>query len=325
MGRDLYDNSPAAKAVMDRVAQMEGLGHIPDLCFNGPDELLTRTDNVQPAITAVSLMAIAAIREEFYDSIESVVPAACAGHSLGEYAAHAAAGNLSEEQVMQLVRWRGQWMNEASQPPNQSGAMAAVMGLPLEKLEKIVKKIGADKIAVANINSRVQIILSGTVEAIEEAVESAKIAGAKKCVPLNVSGAWHSPLMESAQDKMAELVNQTVSAGNVSFSTNVPLVANATGTVIANSNQMAQTLIDQITSPVRWEACVTELLQVTGFPNLPSELTGEERDEFPSWPLFVEMGPGKVLKGLLRGIDKKLTVANVEETGDLERLRELVE
>jgi len=324
MGKDLYDNSPAAKAVMDRIAQMDGLGHIPDICFNCPIELLTRTDNVQPSITTVSLMATAAIKEAFADSADLAAPSACAGHSLGEYAAHAAAGNLSEEQVMQLVRWRGFWMNEASQPPNQSGAMAAVMGLPLHKLEEIIREIGSDKIAVANINSRIQVILSGTKDAIEKAVESAKIAGAKKCVPLNVSGAWHSPLMKTAQHKMSELISRMITPENINFTMDVPLVANATGTVVASNNLMASTLIEQITSPVKWESCVTELLHVAGFPNLPSQLTDEERDELPSLPLFVEIGPGKVLKGLLRGIDKKLTVTNVEQMSDLKNLKELL-
>ena len=321
MGRDLYDHSRAAKLVLDRIAAMEGLEQIPDLCFEGPDSLLTRTDNVQPAITAISLMATAAFREAF----EGIEPVGCAGHSLGEYAAHAAAGNLSEEQVMQLVRWRGFWMNKASQPPHPSGAMVAVMGLSLEKLESIVEKIGKRQLAIANINSRNQIILSGERNAVEDATEVATQHGAKRCVKLNVSGAWHSPLMHLAHQEMAELLTTEITDDKVSVSQTTPVVANATGDIVDNPDTLRDTLIEQIISPVRWEECIRRLMQAVGYPDLPSDMTLDEYKKITSSPLFIEMGPGKVLNGLLRGIDRKLDVVNVEDMMSLQNLKKTIE
>ena len=301
MGRDLYDHSPAARAVMDAIAALEGLAGIPDLCWNGPEELLTRTDNVQPAITTVSLMALAALR----DSRPDATPAACAGHSLGEYAAHFAAGNLTLGQTMTLVHWRGFWMNEASQPPHPAGAMLAVMGLTLEQVTEAVAQVGADRLAVANLNSPGQIIISGEKSAVEEAEPVARTLGAKRCVMLKVSGAWHSPLMLPAQAKMAELLKREIAPEKTSFNPAIPVVANATADVVDSLGAMRDTLIRQITSPVRWEACVVRLLQIAG-------------SQPP--PLFIEVGPGTVLKGLLRNIDKSLEVVNVQDNSGLDSL-----
>jgi len=298
MGRDLYDHSPAARAVMDRIAALDGLSHIPNLCFNGPEELLTRTDNVQPAITAVSLMALEALRVAALDKGIDLTPVACAGHSLGEYAAHCAAGNLTLEQTMTLVRWRGVWMNETSQAPHPEGAMLAIMGLTLEQVEEVVVKAGSDRLAVANLNSPGQIIVSGEKSAIANAEKIAPSMGAKRCVILKVSGAWHSPLMRPAQAKMSELLTREITPDKVTFNPAIPVVANATANVVSSLDEMRNTLTRQITSLVRWEACISRLLQIAA-------------SEPP--PLFVEIGPGKVLKGLLRNIDKSLDIANVED------------
>jgi len=317
MGKDLYDHSSNARDVMDRIAAMDGLGSIPDLCFNGPIELLTRTDNVQPAITTVSLMALAAVNEaigqdgniEFRGRLK-----ACAGHSLGEYAAHVAAENLTESTAVKLVSWRGRWMNEAAQPPNPPGAMVAVMGLEVDMLRDIVNVIGAEIIALANINSLGQIILSGTEEAISKAEQIAQEKGAKKTVMLNVSGAWHSPLMVSAESKMKQLIANELTPENVSLDGAPFVVANVSAREVTNFEDVKHTLIRQITSPVNWVESVQRLSEI-------GEGTSFEDDTVMT-PLFVEVGPGKVLRGLMRGIDRKLEVINVGDMAGVEKLME---
>jgi len=316
MGRDLYENSVAAAQVMDRVAAMDGLKAVPELCFQGPEELLTRTDNVQPAITAVSLMALAAIHEaiEQQGNIELKSRLkACAGHSLGEYSAHVAAGNLTESTVMNLVCWRGRWMNEAAQPPNLAGAMVAVMGLEIGVLRKIISDIGHSKIAIANLNSPGQIILSGTVAAIAEAVIRSVERGAKKTVMLNVSGAWHSPLMRSAEVRMKELIDEELTADNVSMNGAPYVVANVTATEVRHHKEVKRTLIRQISSLVNWEYSVRKLCDIASGQAV---IEGEAADP----PLFVEIGPGKVLRGLMRSIDRSLEVVNVEDMAGVEKL-----
>ena len=304
MGLDLYQHSAAAKIVIDRASTMEGLGHIRKLAFEGPEELLTRTDNVQPAITTVSLMALAAIRERFSSQPEKIKPVSCAGHSLGEYSAHAAAGNLSESLALELVAWRGRWMNEAAQPPYPAGAMVAVMGLDVDRLRDIVRSIGVDRLAIANLNSPGQVILSGEKNSIDEATGRAKAAGAKLTVMLNVSGAWHSPLMAPAAMKMSRLLSDKIQPGRLSINHELPVIANVTAEPVTDENNLRETLAAQVTSPVKWEASVRRLVELAGAPD----------------PLFVEIGPGKVLKGLLRCIDRKLEVVNVENCSDIEKL-----
>jgi len=271
--------------------------------------LLTRTDNVQPAITTVSLMATAAVNESLahrgYDELKGRLKA-CAGHSLGEYAAHVAAGNLTESTVMNLVRWRGRWMNEAAQPPNPPGAMLAVMGLDVDVLRDIVSEIGTDIIALANINSLGQIILSGTEDAISQAEFNAQEMGAKKTVMLNVSGAWHSPLMIPAEAKMKELIESELTADKVSLKGNPSVVANVTAREVTDYNEVKHTLARQITSPVNWVDSVQRLSEIGGSNSIQEDTNNS--------PLFVEVGSGKVLRGLLRGIDRKYEVVNVGDT-----------
>ncbi|MBM3329653.1 MAG: ACP S-malonyltransferase [Calditrichaeota bacterium] len=316
MGRNFYTSSPAARAVLDRVAAQDQFKHLPDIIFIGPDDLLTRTDNVQPAITLVSLMALAAFREAAGQAGIAFEPVAAAGHSLGEYAAHAAAGNLSESDVLDLVRWRGYWMNEASQPPHPKGAMIAVMGLDQPALEEIADRIGRDRIAVANFNSPGQIILSGTEEAVAAAITAAQEAGARRVVPLNVSGAWHSPLMAAAQAKMAELLAAKI-ADDLPVAARPKVVANATANAVESAAELRSTLTRQITWPVRWVECVRELLRLAGEPALPSEVSDEEYTARKPWPIVIEVGPGKVLRGLLKNIDRKIVSANVEDPESL--------
>jgi len=314
MGRDLYNNSRSARDLMDQVCALPSLEHIHQVTFEGPEDLLTRTDNVQPAITTVSLMAWLAINEAVAKVGKTMKPLACAGHSLGEYAAHTAAGNLSPLDAVKLTAARGGWMNEASQPPNPSGGMVAVMGIGFEKIDEIVADSGADKVAIANINSPGQIILSGEATAIAAVSSALTVAGAKRVIPLNVSGAWHSPLMKSAQVKMAGLLGSEIVEGKVSINKEILVVANATSDVVDSTSVMKDTLAKQITSPVVWTECVRRLLTASGYPGLPSEFPGHPEP----WPIFVEIGPGKVLRGLLRSIDKGIETAGVEDSVSLE-------
>ncbi len=316
MGKDLYENSEAAKKLLNQVVSIKGLKHLRDVIFAGPEELLTRTDNVQPAITTVSTMALVAVLEAADKAGRAIKPIACAGHSLGEYAAHVAAGNLTPIQAIKLTAARGAWMNEASQPPYPKGAMIAVMGLAMEKLEEIVAGLDALSISIANINSPGQIILSGEATAIAQASEAASAAGAKRVIPLNVSGAWHSPLMKGAQEKMEVLLSAEITPEKVTMNLGIPVIANATSAVVSSIDLMKETLGRQITSPVVWTECVSNLLTSCGYPGLPSE----NNDFDKPWPIFVEVGPGKVLRGLLRSIDKGLESTGVEDTATLNAL-----
>lgn len=316
MGKNLFDESPAARKILNFAANLDGLSDLPSIIFEGPEELLTRTDNVQPAITAVSLMAWAAITERAEALGISISPAACAGHSLGEYSAHAAAGNLSIEQALKLTMARGKWMNEASQPPNPKGGMIAVMGISFEKIEEIVAMKGNGQASIANINSPGQVIISGESSTISAIGESLSTAGAKRIIPLNVSGAWHSPLMKSAREKMEVLLKSEITSEHITLHQAVPVVANASSDIVHSVEEMRGTLGSQITSPVVWTECVRRLLTTTGFPGLPNEYPNADVE----WPLFVEVGPGKVLRGLLRSIDKGLETAGVEDMASLEAL-----
>jgi len=318
MGKNLYESFTSARAVMREASSIQGLENLQQVAFEGPEELLTRTDNVQPAITAVSLMALAALKETAAAKGMPLDVRASAGHSLGEYSAHAAAGNLGIRQTLVLTKWRGEWMNQAAQPPHPKGAMLAVMGLPAEKLEGICAEIGSDKIGIANINSPGQIILSGEADAVVRAGELCSAAGAKRTIPLNVSGAWHSPLMRQAQEKMARLLSEELAIEGLKINASIPVVANASSDVVGSIGQMRDTLSLQITSPVNWIACVRRLIIAAGYPSLPSECSDEVFEAYSPWPTFVEVGPGKVLRGLLRNIDKRLATAGVEDATTLE-------
>ena len=184
--------------------------------------------------------------------------------------------------------------------------MVAVMGLEIGVLRKIISDIGHSKIAIANLNSPGQIILSGTVAAIAEAVIRSVERGAKKTVMLNVSGAWHSPLMRSAEVRMKELIDEELTADNVSMNGAPYVVANVTATEVRHHKEVKRTLIRQISSLVNWEYSVRKLCDIASGQAV---IEGEAADP----PLFVEIGPGKVLRGLMRSIDRSLEVVNVED------------
>ena len=270
MGKDVYDRSQAGKHVF--VAVSEALGRdIAKLCFESDEDTLRQTDNAQIALFTSGLATFEALTEA-----GAPPPSAAAGHSIGEYTALAAAGCLSVADAAKLVAKRGDLM--ARSGTLRKGAMAAVLGMEDEALEAVCSSISREGHAVvpANFNSPGQIVISGDESAVNEACEKIREAGAKRCIPLNVSGAFHSPLMHEAALSMGEAL------ANVAFAeSSIPVVSNVTA---QPEHDWARLLEDQLRSPVRWTASVRALRAM-----------GVET--------FVECGPGDVLTGLLRRIE----------------------
>ena len=274
MGKDLAQQFPPAKALFEKADALLGIP-LSRICFEGPQSELTRTEICQPALYVTSLAALAALQS-------AIRPAAAAGLSLGEYTALAAAGAFSFEEGLKLVRLRGQAMEEASRKAR--GTMASVLGLELEALEPVCAEAGAQ---VANINSPGQIVISGPPEAVERASLRAKERGAKRVIPLEVGGAFHSRLMEPASVRLKQAL-ETIPVRDPQY----PVVSNVTGSYHQGAAQIKDALATQLTHPVRWEQCMRTLLE-SGIRT------------------FLEVGPGSVLKGLLRKIDPQAQVWSV--------------
>lgn len=290
MGRDLADNFSVARAAFDEADRALGFS-LSDLCFNGPDEDLQLTANTQPAILTASVAAFRVLSEQ------GVKPDFVAGHSLGEYAALVAAGALSLSDAARLVRRRGEAMQEAV--PVGVGAMAAILGIDTEKVIEACVAAAQDQIcAPANFNSPSQIVIAGHREAVERAVEECKARGAKRAMMLKVSAPFHSALMTPAREKMVGPLNAT-NFNDLSF----PIVNNVDAMVVTGGAQARDALIRQIAAPVRW---------TDGVMNLFAE--GVET--------FVEVGPGKVLIGLVKAIakdaGKEVKLFNVEDQVSLQ-------
>jgi len=289
MGRKLYDASPAAHAVFEQSDAILGT-FLSRLCFEGPAEQLNDTSNTQPAIFVVSVAALRALEERGGDSAAYV-----AGHSMGEFSALAAAGALSFEDGLRLVRERGRLMKEAGE--RGPGGMAAVIGLETESLEAIcveAREQSGEYVGVANDNCPGQVVISGAFGPLERAMELARERGARKVVRLAVSIAAHSPLMGEAAAEFRAILNATTFRELV-----VPLVANATAGPLTAPDDIRDALGRQLTSPVRWAESVRWMIG-----------QGVGR--------FVEVGPGKVLTGLLRRIDRgveRLTTAQAVARG----------
>lgn len=284
MGRDLFDRLPGARALFEEANDVLG-EDLARLCFEGPEEDLRRTRNTQPAIFVHSLAAWQALGlEGAGDQI------AMAGHSLGEYSAYCAAGAFSFADGLRLVRRRGELMYQAGL--DRPGTMAAVLGLDGPRVEEILQGVEGT-VRAANLNSPGQVVISGEVEAVGRAGEALRAAGAKRFIPLEVSGAFHSPLMESAARGLAEsLATTPIQAARC------PVVANASAEPVIAPDAIRASLERQLLSPVRWEATVRHLL---GW--------GAGR--------FLEVGPGKVLTGLVRAIDRQ---AGCEPLGEAEAI-----
>ena len=285
MGRELADAFPAARKIFEQADRVLGFS-LSQLCFSGPDEALKLTENTQPAILTASLAAYQVLEEK------GVRPDYVAGHSLGEYSALVAAGALKFEDAVRLVRKRGQYMQEAV-PPGE-GAMAAILGMRPGQVAEICRKASDGKVMPANLNSPEQTVISGSAAAVKSAVEQASAAGAKRAVVLPVSAPFHSELMRPAQDRLKEDLRAT------EFSPlKIPLVTNVDASIITSGAEAREALIRQVTLPVRWEESIRELIEQGA-------------------ATFVEVGPGRVLSGLLRQIDRSVHTLNVEDVKSLQ-------
>jgi len=291
MGKDLAGKFPGAKQVFDTADEALGFS-LSELCFNGTAEELQLTENTQPAILATSVAALRAMEDEGFPAPDFV-----AGHSLGEYSALVAAGALQLADAVRTVRARGRYMQEAV--PVGTGAMAAILGLELDAV-----KSGCDEAAQgqvyspANINSPGQIVIAGDTAAIDRAILILKDRGAKRALKLNVSAPFHCALMKPAQDRLAADLQQ------VEFDDlKVPVVTNVDAVTVDRGDQARESLVRQVSQPVRWRQSV-EFLIGHGVQS------------------FVEIGPGKVLSGLVRQIDRNLRCVNVENEESLRAARE---
>ena len=285
MGKELADKYPAARSVFTEADQALGFS-VSDLCFTGSEDSLKLTANTQPAILTVSVAAYRVLAEK------GVRPDFVAGHSLGEFSALVAAGALEFADAVRLVRRRGEYMQSAV--PEGVGAMAAILGLaPVQVAELCRKAAGGQVVAPANLNSPEQTVISGDAAAVKRAVELASASGAKRAVMLAVSAPFHSALMLPAQQQLEVDLRKTA------FQTlRVPLVTNVDAEIITSGDEARESLIRQVTLPVRWEESVRELVE-------------------QGVNTFVEVGPGRVLTGLLRQIDRSVHVFNVEDEKSL--------
>ena len=289
MGRDLSEKFPIAKQTLDEADEALGFS-LSKLCFEGPEEQLKLTEFTQPAIFTVSIAAQRVLAER------GIKPSFVAGHSLGEYSANVAAGVLSFADAVKTVRNRGRYMQEAV--PAGEGAMAAILGMASEAVIAVCAKAAEETGAVvsaANLNSPEQTVISGAVAGVEKAAALAKEAGAKKVVMLAVSAPFHCALMQPAQDRLAEDLRQ------LSFSVpSVPVVTNIDAALVSEPEQLRDALIRQVTGSVRWVESIRLLVE-----------------EKPTH--FIEVGPGKVLSGLMRQIERSHTVLHVNDEASLEK------
>ena len=288
MGKDLAETFPVAADMFRRADEMLG-SSISDLCFNGPEEDLTRTINTQPALYVTSVAALEVLRKK------GLGPAMCAGHSVGEYAALYAAGAFSFEDGLCLVRERARLMNSAAQ--ENPGAMAAIVGLSPEQAEEVVTKASSVGIVVAaNFNSPIQTVISGESHAVKRAGEIALEMGARRVVPLAVSGAFHSPLMQDAADAMLEALRAAKIENPA-----VPVVANYTADFEIEAAEVITNLCKQITGSVRWVESVNRMLDAEA-------------------EVFIELGAGSVIAGLIKRIAKDAVAYSVGDKASLEQM-----
>lgn len=272
MGKDLYENDPKAKEMFEKANEILGF-RITDLMFNGTEEDLRQTKVTQPAIFLHSVILAKVLGDEFN-------PDMVAGHSLGEFSALVAAGALSFEDGLKLVAKRASAMQKACEL--QPSTMAAVLALPDEKVEEICAEID-DIVAPANYNCKGQLVISGTIEGIDKACEKLLAAGAKRALKLKVGGAFHSPLMMPAQEELAEAIEAA------EFKTPIcPVYQNVDGKPHTDPKEIKENLVRQLTAPVRWTQDVENMI-------------ADGATE------FVELGPGSVLQGLVKKINREVT------------------
>ncbi|MGA2234107.1 MAG: ACP S-malonyltransferase [Terriglobales bacterium] len=291
MGKELAANYPVARRTFEEAD--EALGYkLSELCFEGPEEKLKLTEITQPAILTASVAAWRVLQEK------GLKPDFVAGHSLGEYSAHVAAGTLTFADAVRTVRNRGKYMQEAV--PLGVGAMAAILGMTVDKVSEIASEVAnyaaqGEVCQVANINSPEQIVISGNAGAVERAIKLATERGAKKAVSLPVSAPFHCSLMQPAQDRLAR------DLGALRFQNpSCPVVCNVDAAVVTSAEASREALVRQVTGTVRWEPSVRLLINKGA-------------------SLFIEVGPGKVLWGLMRQIDRSKTCVTVGDEASLQK------
>jgi len=289
MGLDLYQNYDSAKAVFEQADKALGFS-LSRLCFEGPEEELTQTVNSQPAIVTVSFACFEAAR-----SLNGALPPAAfvAGHSLGEYTALAAAGVLDFATTVYLARERGRLMHEAGQLT--PGGMAAIIGLDEAPLAEVCRQSGA---RIANLNCPGQIVISGARDKLAKAMELVKERGAHRAIPLQVSGAFHTPLMQPAVDGMAAII-AALDFNNPT----VPIVGNTTAKPLTTAEAVKEELLNQLCNCIQWQRSVEYMVN-------------------DGVSAFIEIGPGKVLAGLIKRIDRGVNIINI---GSAEAVRNMVQ
>jgi len=292
MGRDLAVADARAMELFERADSVLGVP-LSRICWEGPVEELTRTENAQPAILLHSFIAWSLLP----DNVRAAVTVG-AGHSLGEFTAYVASGALELDDALRLVRRRGELM--ARSGDERAGTMAAVIGLDPESVQSVCATVSVEGCVVvpANYNAPGQIVISGDVPAVESAMAAATEIGARKVIPLNVSGAFHSPLMGSARSGLAEAITEVELADPI-----FPVVANATAMEVSTASEARARLVEQLTSPVRWVESVETI--AAGVPDL-----------------WIEVGPGRVLSGLLKRIDRGQLSAAAGTPVELEQMVE---
>jgi [acyl-carrier-protein] S-malonyltransferase len=304
MGRDLYDNFPTARAIFDEADEALGFP-LSKLIFEGPEDELKLTEHTQPAILTVSVAAARILAEK------GITPTFAAGHSLGEYSAHVAAGTLSFTEAIRTVRSRGQFMQQAV--PAGEGAMAAILGLSSTLISEVCSQVtdqltplptmpdaktfnaALAVVSPANLNSPDQTVISGASGAVHLAADLCKAAGAKRAVMLHVSAPFHCALMQPAQDALATTL-EAVTFHDPAY----PIAANVDARLLHRRAEVPDCLIRQVTGSVRWVECI-QLLIAEGATH------------------FIEVGPGKVLSGLMRQIHRNQKTSHVEDSASLEK------
>ncbi len=290
MGRDAYESNSKAKAIFEEADAVLGF-QLSDIIFNGPEEVLKQTANTQPALLTVS----AALLELLADS--GLKPDYVAGHSLGEYSALVAAGVISFRDAVATVRARGEYMEQAV--PGGQGAMAAVLGAEREALGELCQAVSAEGnvVELANVNSPGQIVVSGSAAGVQSIVARGKEIGAKRVIPLEVSGPFHSSLMKPAAERLGETLAK-VGLNDAK----VPLIANVTAREAVQGEEIRRLLVEQVYSPVLWEDSIRYLIE-------------------QGVDTFVEIGSGSVLAGLIKKIDKNVRIISVNSVTALEALQ----
>jgi len=310
MGADIFETSPAARRVFESADEALGIA-LSDLCFHGPDDVLRETINAQPAIVTVSLALLAALQEALNERTSSwsspLAPSFTAGHSVGEYAALVVSGAMQLKDALPLVRERGRLMHhEGTVCP---GGMAAVIGMDEGSLEAVCQEAiaqsvtnlpkdahpGQGRVIIANFNAPGQIVISGEAGALSVAMELAKARGAKRVIPLPVSGAFHSPVMQPAAAGLAQAIEQT----EVHDAT-IPLIGNIHALPLTEAQALREELAQQIAASVQWIRTIEYLVGV-------------------GVTTFLEIGPGQTLAGMVKRIAKGVTTLNISSAADIEK------